>query len=723
MALRYNFFPVSGISEFVRGLLYHTVSSSKQWTSRPTPRRRSWTPMQSTYASPVYPRPVPCSAEGGGEDDGRGIPTSICHILDVLSRWNRFLWHVGLQLRELRGPGKLSLVRVAYGGSGGCRQEAQSQDARFLVYVLLVQHRCVESAHVDELLIEGSGLGEYRERVVSALRKDKNLRTLTLGSVFGEYRSIREDLFGAISTMAYLRELVVLGSGAAPPVLIDAICALLDDTMCLITLSMSGLALDAESGRRLIAALDGNDTVGNLSVHGSIVHSYLESGVSRFTVFLANSLSPSSVSVEGMPSSPERTYSDLSCIITPAVLTGKLKKLRLTGYLLDAQCAALLSPLVSRKDGRLESLDISGCRWRTKSPPERQYDARPGDGRPSRPRAGLPGCPWLLRFDYTARTTLSSLALSYAGLRPSDLWYVLCTARAADSVQEICLKHVSLRDLKEVCRVIRESGMSSKVLIEGAHFVDAEALNDLRQFPEALRKVAISSVGLPSPKAFGDTVIRACSWYQVTTLNLVLTQDVISDVATFHKLSNYIKRAAMLRALALTGCGQPDLSRTLRPTGQPHCLLLDAILKNKGVRALRFNGLRLGPANLWFLVDELATSKTVCEVSFVSWDAVENDTFVLLLAADIRRNDTVTHLRIAESVSAQTEEDRFVIEDLIGRNLGYITCAAHYVVYKDRLQRCEAAYAAVGESPFLKKKVRELLKEIEETGSIESILE
>ncbi|KAL1427232.1 hypothetical protein MTO96_017526 [Rhipicephalus appendiculatus] len=78
------------------------------------------------------------------------------------------MWHVGLQLRELRVPGK---TVPRYGSSTGAVvaacSECEAATPGILFHVLLVQHSCVESLHLDNVLIEGSGLGEYRECVVS----------------------------------------------------------------------------------------------------------------------------------------------------------------------------------------------------------------------------------------------------------------------------------------------------------------------------------------------------------------------------------------------------------------------------------------------------------------------------------------------------------------------------------------------------------------------------
>ncbi|KAL3217055.1 hypothetical protein MRX96_051069 [Rhipicephalus microplus] len=259
----------------------------------------------------------PCCTTGVAGDDGGSIFTPICDIFDQLPRCNYLLWHVGLQLRELQRPGRLSLVRVIYKGAGGRMLQARSRHARFLVCVRLVHHRCVESLHLDDTLIEGSGLGEYRERIVSPLRKSASLRTLILGGIFCEYKSIREELFVAIATMKNLRELTILGSTAAPSAVLDAVCALLAHTTSLVTLKIPSLAYDEAGATRLVAALRGNKTVQNVSLHGSILHSYAQNGVSSFAHFMANSAQLTSLSLEGVQTDPASTFQDVKWVVAP----------------------------------------------------------------------------------------------------------------------------------------------------------------------------------------------------------------------------------------------------------------------------------------------------------------------------------------------------------------------------------------------------------------------
>ncbi|XP_037523237.1 uncharacterized protein LOC119400287 [Rhipicephalus sanguineus] len=664
---------------------------------------------------------VPCTAKRSGDENDRSASTSICHILDHLSRWNYILWHVGLQLRELRGPGKLSLVRVFYRGRGGSRQRARSRDARVLFHVLLVHHRCVESLHLNDALIEGSGLGEYREFVVSALGKNMSLRTLTIGSLFGDYTSIRECLFEAIATMTHLRELVVHGSSEVTPVLIDAVCALLEETTCLVTLSMPGIVLDEEGGKLLTGELIHNDTVEDLSVHVSILHSYMPNGTSIFSRFLAGCMQLTSLSVQGVHVDPEETCADIKRIIGPLVLRGQLEQLRLTDFLLNAECAALLTEVVSRREGRLRSLDISGCRWWIpKSLPERRRSGGATRGeQPGRPVVKESRCLWLQAFDYAARVELSFMALSMAGLRPDDLQALFNVAITVESLPIISLRDVSRNNLKQVCRAIRETGMSGRVRLEDSYLVDTSALAELREFPEALRNIAISSVDHPCPRAFEETVHLACSWKQVTSLKLLLTQDVLSDVPTFQKLSKCLSTAVSLRELGLLGSYRPDLDVTLKSGDPPHSVLLDVISGNTAIRALRISGLRLGDENLSFLVDRIVSSDNLSEVSFVSWDKAENDCFLHLLADEFRENKCVTQFRL-RALTDDADEEWFVVEDVISRNTGCLTCAAHFVVGKDYSPRSEAAYVTFGHAPALMNKVEELTNEGRTTGTTQN---
>ncbi|KAL1427230.1 hypothetical protein MTO96_017524 [Rhipicephalus appendiculatus] len=212
--------------------------------------------------------------------------------------------------------------------------------------------------------------------------------------------------------------------------------------------------------------------------------------------------------------------------------------------------------------------------------------------------------------------------------------------------------------------------------------------------------MAISSVDCPSPKAFADTVQLACTWYKVSTLKLLLTQEVLSDVPAFTKLSKCLRSAFSLSELALIGCNQPDLEPTLKSPDPPHSVILDVIALNTSLRSLRLSGIRLGEDNLWFLVDQIIATSTLSEISFASWDPAEDDVFLRVLVDLFYENNSVTKLRVGASTKGVDDERWFFVEDVISRNTGLLTCAAHFRL-GDQSPRSEAAFTALRKAPAL----------------------
>lgn len=647
---------------------------------------------------------VPCCAKGGdGEDGVSGPSSSVCHVFDNLSRWNYVLWHVGLQLREFRVPGRLSLELVVYKDGGGRAHQARSRDARILFHVLLVRHGCVESLHLDEALVEGAGLGECRELVVSALRQNTSLQALTVWRLY-EYTSVRSDLFEAIGTMTNLRELA-LDSTLPRSFVQDALCPLLVATTCLTTLSTVGIFHDDETGKRLSDALLRNETVETLSVQYSILNTGQYNERSVFCDFLANSTRLTSLSVQGVPGCPFFIDPIIKSIVSPLFFSTRLRKLRLCSFRLSADCAALLAYLVSRQ-GCLEILDIGDCLWSPKDWLERCSTGIPADDDREDQT-----CLWMELFDFTAPVQLSFMALGCDELKLHELRDLLNTAVAIESLKTVSLRNVPLDELKAVCRVIREAGMLSRVHIEELYYVDSSTLSNLQEYPEALSKVVIRSFAETGPQAFAEAVQLACYCYRVTMLELQLDRGFLSNVLAFRKLSEYLSTAVSLRQLWLTGRDEAHLGRTLRSAKRPYSVLLDLIFKNSAIRILRITDFRVGEENLRFLADEVCASKTLCWLIFSSVDNAENDTFVRLIAAKFRDNMTMSYLNVLERTDC-VDDEWFVIEDVISRNTGHLTCAAHYILGKDRSPRCAAAFDIVRGTNALMSRVDDLKQQV-----------
>ncbi|KAH7949226.1 hypothetical protein HPB49_006614 [Dermacentor silvarum] len=637
-----------------------------------------------------------------------GCSASYCPILGQLAAWNRFLWHVGLQLRELTGPGELSLVRVGHEGSGQL-QVSRSCEARYLFHILLTCHRCLVSVELDDLLFQGSGLGEYRAHVIDALRQNTRLRKLRFGSIFGDYRYIQEDVFAAIGTMTHLRELVVSDIGAVPPALVDALHCLLVDTTSLSTLSIAGLALEDEEAKHVVSALMRNRTVAHLSVHHSILLSQFEDGSSAFTRYLSKNVSLRTLYVDGLDSEPGQTRRELAWIAAPLIKHGAVSKLEIVGFALDAGCANVFARLVAQPDGYLRHLDIRGCYWTVD-------DESPGPAISQHARILAQG----LREGRWGH--LASLSLSLEGFTPHDCRALFSAAVDVESLQAITISDIEPEDFPEVCQAIQEAGMSGRVRVRGQYPIDAAVIGALEDCPEAVRQVTVSSARDCSADAFSDTVILVCSCYHVTRLQLCLPQESIGDVPTMRSLQRYLSGATSLREIDLMGCQNPDLSGCILVEHQSHSGLLEALFDNVGVTLLRLRNFRFGEANRLFLAGAIKNSRTLCKFTFSSTS--ENELFARCVAPLMANNDTLVCFQLLVT-DGEAEAERFTIEYVLGRNLGFVTCAAHFVTGEVYVARCADALLHIFGSPALIDKVQEIasIDEADATEMIRNVLD
>ncbi|KAK8773098.1 hypothetical protein V5799_012343 [Amblyomma americanum] len=420
-----------------------------------------------------------CTAGSDGGD-------AVCHIFQELSSWNRCLWYVGLQLRELTAPGELSLVQVRDQGCGH-EQEARCRDGRLLFRALLTQHRCVVSVDLCETIIEGAQLDECRDLVVGALQQNTTLRKLRLNG-FRDYNFMRQELFAAIATKYHLQELDFVGYGEFPGLIDPLQTLLVDITTNISTLSIPGIRLGEEHARRLVAGLRKNDTILELSVHVSVLCSLLVNGKARFSVYLANCGRLRALTVTADVNTATAAYDEVSAIVDALVTCGSILRLKLLCFLLNEDCASLLSRLMAQ-NVNLESLDIIGCRWiraashspDSTTPPKHEYLDQMQEGAAFSRRVR----PWVEAF--TENTTLKFFALDLGGLIAADFGVFFRALMAVQSLSTVIVSGVAPEDLPEVGRVLRDTEMSARVSVRDQYLVSLPLLWALEDFPEVLR--------------------------------------------------------------------------------------------------------------------------------------------------------------------------------------------------------------------------------------------
>ncbi|KAK8788383.1 hypothetical protein V5799_021841 [Amblyomma americanum] len=639
----------------------------------------------------------PCTAGNDGSEE-------VCHVFQELSSWNRCLWYVGLQLRELTAPGELSLVQVRDQGCGH-EQEERSRQGRLLFRLLITLHHCVVSLDLCQAIIEDCSFGEFHYFVAEPIQRNSTLRKLTLGGFRG-YDFIRPALFAAIATKTDLQEFDFVDSGVFLD-MINPLRVLLENATANISkLSIPGLHFDAEHANRLVASLGRNGTIQELSVHVSILSSLFPSGTARFLVYVGNCerLQALTVTDDRDVIATVEVRSIVEALLLPR---SNILRLKLLGFLLDEDCAYQFSRLLAR-NGPLESLDIIECRW-MRAAPLSPYSIITQEVEHGLGLVGphISGHVRTWAEAFIQNTTLRFLALDLFLLTAVDFGIFFEALSSVRSLRTVLLGGVAVKDLPQLGQIIRDTGMCQRVSVDAEYLVYPALLYALEDCPQVLRHASVNSSREPSPAVCRETLLNLTTarWCQLTTLRLCLSQEFFDD-SLAGAMDQCLNEATSLKELELGGCEEPDLSRL---TGEGSLNpVLRALFSSPSMRTLKVCRFRFGLANLRFLAEAVLTNRTLCEFLFSSCDPVENTKLLQFIAQDFAENDTMIDLRVSKCGEVETQVERAVIQGVLGRNLGFVTCAAHFVVYEERSGRCEESLGRVHQSSALTSKVQEL---------------
>ncbi|KAL1446084.1 hypothetical protein MTO96_028924 [Rhipicephalus appendiculatus] len=605
--------------------------------------------------------------------------------------------------RAYSPPVNWSLVRITHKGD---QQELRGRDARLLFHALLSRHRCVVSVDLGDAMVEGCGLRECRDRVILTLRQNTSLRSLSLLSIFNDYRFIQEDLFGAIGAATQLQRLEIIATGEVVPCLADSICSLLC-TASVSTLSISALFFDERTAERLLDALRANTTVVDLALHSSVLRCRNSADVPKFCSYLASKASLWHLALDAMDSRPVQTRNDIAAVLAVLAESGNLQTLKLSGFLLDGTCARAVSRLMARHDAPLRQLDLAGCIWTMDDSPNSADAATDYD----QPRTSTPEPTqaWLGPFDDFTKLTLSSLSINLEGWKPNDYTALFYSAAVIESFKTIMVTGVSLSELPQVCRVIRKAGVGEKVHIKSEYLLNSVRLGLLDECREHTSHIVLCCRSDPSVDSFRKSVQLMSSWHHLTTLRLFLSKETLGDFSTMWSLCSYINAATRLRELELTGRDNARLYNCPTAENCSHSRLLDVVFSNEGLRAVRIRRISFGKVNLRFLVHAVFSNQTLRELDVSSRSSWENEELLRLLAADFESNRTLLRFRLPNCAGDYREARRRAnMEAIVSRNVGYVTCAAHYVAWETDPRRCVVALSCIPKSRALIDKVKEL---------------
>ncbi|KAH9365368.1 uncharacterized protein LOC144138431 [Haemaphysalis longicornis] len=658
-----------------------------------------------TEVRTVVAHSLPCTAS---EDAN----APVCQLFHQLPSWNRVLWHISLQLQEVDAPGELSLVRVSHDGVGW-QQEQRSSNARVLFHALLTSHRCVTRVDLTDALFEGGTLNEIRELAVKALRENKSLRILNV-STLPDCNIIRADILTVLSRMVHLQELRVDESEDVRLV-VDALQSLISASKSLNKLDISELVVDDTDSKRLSASLKGNRSVTRLSVHTSILIARSGSGVANFSGYLRRAPWIASLTVTG--SKKDTSHEGLRGIIEPLLMARTISELTLIGFQLDARSTGLLAQLVARSVC-LERLDIASCYW---IPPRSSHDEDEIDESSllegEQERQAVSSYFVSFAIALSLNKSLTFLSLNLGDFHPYAIRVLITALSQVKSLEEVVVNGISLEDVRACGLEVRDGGLSGLVSFQDQYTICPVVLAALEQCP-SLTSVIIDTRDIRRD-LFHAAICRMPAWRHVTTLWLLLTQDAL-DNATVNAITMYLSETTALKELWMFGSNEADLRVCNSATNKSRSPLLEALFLSKSVHLLHVGRFVFGEENLRFLAGSVRNSDTLCEFYLLPLQEIDNQSFIRFLVPGIAANYTLLHLHASSSVEEETTEDQFIVQDVLARNRGLVTCAAQFVVYNVRTDHCKAAFDRVHRSPALVQRVRNLAS-VNETGAVAMI--
>ncbi|XP_050032497.1 uncharacterized protein [Dermacentor andersoni] len=606
----------------------------------------------------------------------------LCDIFGDLSLWNEFFWQVGLELREL-SPGQLSLVEM-HGAHVPLEMPEQKHEAATLLHRLLTLHRCVVSVDLNGYIFKG-----HHQLICDALRKSPSLRKLKLCLLtMNTYAS--QSFAGALPHLHNLRELECR-QVHFDRTFLDGLSEFLAGTESLTTLTMSHLHIEREDAIVILQGLKRNSTITTLSLNTCI----LSPVSSRCSVMFADYLRENqTLRTLSVTSRYLKNVIELRLIIRALFHNSTLSELNLVRFSLDNENIQLITRLLSQ-NRTLRSFHMVGCVWYERAP---QYGADAGmhhmenfGSVSSRIR------PWLVAL--TENKTLDELTLDLSCFNPDECRSFFRALALNASLKKITVERLRRKDVAEICRALRETGMRERFFL-GIHHVIQDPVATLTECKE-LSCISVDSTILHDFDPLHTTLCLLPSCNHVTSLCLRVSQELFNGKVS-SLIAQYITGTTVLRELELTFFFD---SGNWNAADRPERALVQALSVNKSIRRLFIGGLCFDDTETQMLADTLQHSRALCDLSFYPDDYKSAISLIRKLSPNFSSNYTLLGMRLSKR--RELGGDWFTVADVVRRNFSLVMRAAHFVM-GTRHKYCAAAAELVHFNPGLVAKVQEL---------------
>ncbi|KAL1447929.1 hypothetical protein MTO96_044183 [Rhipicephalus appendiculatus] len=591
--------------------------------------------------------------------------TPVCKLQEHLELCNDLLQNVKLQLREDDDDvGELRLVRISLSQMWPKRSWAalEKSDVRTCAALsflnrLLVQHRCVVSLELD-------GDVAVHDVFLRALESSTSVKSLV---VYDFYRSssrepdLSERCLSVITSLPNIEKISFRNTSWLPKH-----CALSSafriDRAKLVELDVADLRLSQSDAVNFVSMLISNDTVTDLAVGTSVFTLTSTESSVGFIDFLANARSR--LRKLCLKCVDFCSTAQLERLVGAVAAVATLEEFLVDMAIYGSEGTAVFADVVAR-NATLRTLSVTLPRWWDVSTFNDHISGEPHH-RDDRVRR------WASAF--TSNSTLTDFTIDMLGCGEEEchgFFHALATSTGLRRVT--VLRLLNRRCVNAICRTIRQSNLSGKVIIKD-HELGSTNISEL---PECAEVVSVSLYGSSSSDIRNICrelpILASCA--HISTLCINLSVDCLNN-PLYAALSSYTRAANKLRDLQLhIVCESHIQSYSL--AGEK--LLASVLSSGITFRRFTYHGPQIGKEHCRLLSAAIHCSRTLQELSFsISCEAVTKGRFLHYLAPMATENYHL--LRVFVDAYHKCDEDMKIVAEVARRNSSLVTRAACFVM-------------------------------------------
>nr|XP_054925651.1 uncharacterized protein LOC129384338 [Dermacentor andersoni] len=612
-------------------------------------------PDSKSLQGPAVDYEIPCTA----------THQRICHIVQYLPAWNKWLCYNQSQLRESTGKsGQFSLVACTapVPTTPTVDKLHKRRKADIFLNWLLKTHRCVGEIDLTHWPPLSTAFDHSPDLLFDALSQNSSVKVLKLKSNNMNYR-----LCDAISSLVQIEEFefeYAYDSFDRTP-MPSALSSLLRTAQSLISLRIPELRFDEAQADEFLTALTTNKTLQALSIREIMSSHPLLLNRSAFAEFLKSTLTLTTLTITipfSPPYQPARNH--WLWILEGLLKNETIQNVSLAYVIVDVESSALITKIFA-ENKVIRTFEIISKRERL----DAQYTS-------------MSEC-WLRAL--AENNTLENIRV------PISMWTLkqwkrfVCTMAKKKNMRTVTIG-VTLADrplLPELCNMLKETGAEEKVSLgwfsvgEERGILECKAISQLYAYKGQYAKAELCGILKLLP-----------SLHHVKFLSLnIAVRDL--DAGLYSAICEYITATSALEKLdlMLRSDGIEDNA------GDPlMTALLESLSCNKSIKHLAIFVSHMQREQIELLADVILLSKSIRTVCYNAEISHNMDIFLRRLSIGIADNYQLLGVNSGSLSETQMQafDDCYIVLEVTRRNSNLLTRAAAYVsgLRQDRCAAC-----------------------------------